>query len=173
MREGTAQAVELPHHQAIARADIGEGLGAPAVVPHATGLVLKEMPGIHAGLDQRIALQVGRLTIVSLDTRIEPMSIAEKPLAACSRTLLQSDSVLRADDDGFLRGRQGEPARCRQTSVFRTGPFKAIYEDHRRRRSGRLRPRGPSTPQDARTTMDPCQAGWTLLANSLRQPPAA
>jgi len=43
--------------------------------------------------------------------------------------------------------------------VFSVGPFKSMHEDHRRWRSGRIRPRGPSTPQDARTTMDPCHAG--------------
>ena len=64
MRERAAQAVQFPDDQAIAGVHIGEGLLEPrAIVPRAAGLVGKQLPGIHAGREQGIALQVGRLTI--------------------------------------------------------------------------------------------------------------
>ena len=54
-----------------------------------------------------------------LETRMEPTSIAENPLAARCRTFHQCGTVFRTDDDGCSRGRHGERTRCRETSVCR------------------------------------------------------
>ena len=55
----------------------------------------------------------------SVETRMEPTSIAGKPLSGYFRMTPQSDRVFRADYDRFSRGRHGWLIRCRETSDFR------------------------------------------------------
>ena len=64
MRERAAETVQFPDDETIAGVHVGKGLLEPGpIIPCAARFVGKQLPGIHAGREQGIALQVGRLTI--------------------------------------------------------------------------------------------------------------
>jgi hypothetical protein len=61
MGQRSAQAVELPHHQAIVLPEKRQGFRETGAVPSAAaGMVLKQMALIHTGGQQRVALKVQR-----------------------------------------------------------------------------------------------------------------
>lgn len=63
--EAAAEPVELPHHEVVARLEIGDaGLQPGPVVPGSGGVVLVEVPVVDAGGHERVALQVDRLALV-------------------------------------------------------------------------------------------------------------
>ncbi len=121
--EAPAETVELPHHDGVARLEVGEaGLQPGPVVPGSGGVVLVEVAVVDAGGHERVALQVDRLTL-----RRPSTPACTQP--ACTENLSARFSAHNINPTGFVEHfpRRGlaldwmGAAPCRQTHVFRQG----------------------------------------------------
>ena len=98
MRQGSAEPIQLPDHQAIASADESKRLGqAGTVAAAAAGPILEQVTLIDAGGEQRVALQVQHLSVAARSRRAcSRPACAENLIQKGFRTVLHSDRVCRA-----------------------------------------------------------------------------